>query len=80
VADDTHVAAGPCGGGSCPAGQTCRTRQACIEGVIGDHAASLDQCSDGFDNDGDGFIDCDDWDCNHNPDLTGGPCRGLVCP
>jgi hypothetical protein len=25
-------------------------------------------CFDGIDNDGDGFIDCDDFDCNGNPD------------
>jgi hypothetical protein len=25
---------------------------------------------DGEDNDGDGFTDCDDWDCSHNPLVT----------
>lgn len=24
-------------------------------------------CTDGVDNDGDGFTDCEDWECNHNP-------------
>src|SRR5690606_7490569 len=45
-------------------------------------------CTDGIDNDLDGFVDCDDWDCNHNPlavTVDGTPlCRGgdglpLVC-
>ena len=45
-------------------------------------------CTDGIDNDLDGFVDCDDWDCNHNPlavTVDGLPlCRGgdglpLVC-
>lgn len=27
----------------------------------------VDGCTDGLDNDRDGFIDCEDWDCNHNP-------------
>ena len=31
-------------------------------------------CSDGFDNDGDGFIDCDDFDCTDSaPSCGGGP-------
>ena len=25
------------------------------------------RCTDGVDNDLDGFIDCEDWDCNYNP-------------
>ncbi|MEC8023444.1 MAG: hypothetical protein VX223_05880 [Myxococcota bacterium] len=25
------------------------------------------RCTDGIDNDLDGFIDCEDWDCNYNP-------------
>jgi hypothetical protein len=28
-------------------------------------------CSDGMDNDADGFVDCDDWDCNWNPLIEG---------
>ncbi|MEM6959813.1 MAG: hypothetical protein AAF645_29285, partial [Myxococcota bacterium] len=28
------------------------------------------RCSDGFDGDSDGFIDCDDWDCQWNPFLN----------
>ena len=30
-------------------------------------------CMDGMDNDGDGYIDCDDYDCSMNPGVT-------VCP
>ena len=31
-----------------------------------------------MDNDGDGFVDCDDWDCQYNPDVT--VCTGdLLC-
>ncbi|HMA83147.1 MAG TPA: hypothetical protein VKP59_02855 [Candidatus Thermoplasmatota archaeon] len=30
-----------------------------------------DLCSDGIDNDGDGFIDCDDWDCDGTAPCTG---------
>ncbi len=38
------------------------------------------QCSNGIDEDGDGFIDCEDWQCSHNPlipDFCDGPkvCR-----
>jgi len=29
-----------------------------------------DNCSDGLDNDEDGFVDCEDWDCSWNPDVT----------
>jgi len=32
---------------------------------------AADNCSDGEDNDEDGFVDCDDWDCNWNPLLPG---------
>jgi len=31
------------------------------------------KCSDGLDNDNDGFVDCDDWDCSWNPEVT-------ICP
>jgi len=30
-------------------------------------------CSDGKDNDGDGYVDCVDFDCSKNPSVT-------VCP
>ncbi|MEZ4444800.1 MAG: hypothetical protein R3B72_37340 [Polyangiaceae bacterium] len=29
-----------------------------------------DHCSDGLDNDNDGYVDCDDWDCSWNPEVT----------
>ncbi|MCC6873295.1 MAG: hypothetical protein IT378_03220 [Sandaracinaceae bacterium] len=85
VDDATHLAIGPCTAGACPMGQTCLPRKPCLEGVAGDRVATLAQCTDGFDNDGDGFADCDDWDCSHNPALSDGPCRDgvgrpLVCP
>jgi hypothetical protein len=28
---------------------------------------SVPNCTDGRDNDCDGFVDCDDWDCNWSP-------------
>ncbi len=31
------------------------------------HDPARSNCADGIDNDHDGFIDCDDWDCNWNP-------------
>jgi hypothetical protein len=31
---------------------------------------ALANCTDGRDNDADGFVDCEDWDCNHNPTTT----------
>ncbi len=33
-------------------------------------AQALERCTDGFDGDGDGFVDCDDWDCQWNPLLN----------
>ena len=41
----------------------------------------LPACADGRDNDGDGFTDCDDWDCAYNPAvLAAGRCQGpRVC-
>jgi hypothetical protein len=48
-----------------PTGQQ---RSPCRESV----GATVDwmrmNCQDGEDNDRDGFVDCDDWDCNWNPD------------
>jgi hypothetical protein len=32
-----------------------------------------EKCTDGADNDGDGYLDCDDFDCSMNPAVT-------VCP
>ena len=36
-------------------------------------------CSDGKDNDGDGFTDCDDWDCAWNPKVTVCEGKPKVC-
>ncbi|MEE2780537.1 MAG: hypothetical protein VYE15_08430, partial [Myxococcota bacterium] len=48
---------------------------ACDELRVGQANAA---CSDGQDNDGDGFADCDDWDCSWNPLVT--VCEGpRVC-
>ena len=40
-------------------------KAACQESV-GDAAEAAQRCTDGIDNDGDGFVDCDDWDCSYN--------------
>ena len=43
-------------------------------------AMAVATCTDGLDGDDDGFIDCEDWECNVNPlvvDAEGNPlCRG----
>jgi len=41
--------------------------------LLSDFEESDEACSDGIDNDGDGFIDCEDRDCTINPYIT-------VCP
>ncbi len=46
------------------------TRRACQESVGATVQEMNDACSDGLDNDIDGFVDCMDWDCSHNPDVT----------
>lgn len=60
-----------------------------LERVIGWRAQVRAGCTDELDNDQDGFTDCDDWDCNHNPLAVhedgvtplcrGGDGRPLVC-
>ena len=49
-------------------------------------AMAVRSCTDGVDNDSDGFVDCEDWECNHNPrvvDAEGNPLcrqmRGRTC-
>ncbi|MEM6993022.1 MAG: hypothetical protein AAF721_21095 [Myxococcota bacterium] len=42
-----------------------------------DRRTADDKCSDGEDNDGDGFVDCDDWDCSYNPAVT--ICGARIC-
>jgi hypothetical protein len=46
---------------------TGRRRSPCLESVGAEPANVRANCMDGVDNDRDGFIDCDDWDCNWNP-------------
>lgn len=74
---------------SCRNARDLETRQACQESLVGifseqnpiteDHVNQLNaRCSDGLDNDLDGFIDCDDWDCSWHPLVT--VCQGpKVC-
>jgi hypothetical protein len=39
-----------------------------VEGVATDCATASDEiCDDGIDNNGNSFIDCDDWDCQYDP-------------
>lgn len=51
-------------------------------GSFVDAAQAVAYCTDGLDGDGDGFIDCDDYNCNYNP-LVGDLCRQargrLIC-
>ena len=57
------------------------------DSTVGEQRAmAVATCTDGLDNDGDGFTDCEDWECNHNPlvvDAEGQPiCRyagGRTC-
>ncbi|MCS6856650.1 MAG: hypothetical protein NZM37_02965 [Sandaracinaceae bacterium] len=42
-------------------------RSPCRESVGANSDFMRANCADGIDNDQDGFIDCDDWDCNWNP-------------
>ena len=45
-------------------------RQACQESLSDSLGSANEKCSDGKDNDADGYIDCADWDCSHNPAVT----------
>jgi hypothetical protein len=40
------------------------------DGTGGDKEDTDEECSDGIDNDGNNFVDCDDYDCSMNPDVT----------
>jgi hypothetical protein len=61
---------------------TGRLRSPCLESVSTESAdLAIAACSDDVDNDGDGFVDCNDWDCDWNP-LTAALCGadgGGVC-
>ncbi|MCP4499807.1 MAG: hypothetical protein GY822_07580 [Deltaproteobacteria bacterium] len=43
---------------------------ACSESAAFGSVTPDDNCTDGLDNDRDGFVDCDDWDCAYNPAVT----------
>ncbi len=60
------VCAVTCGGVTCAAGQVC-VNDACTDSSAEDTDA---KCSDGVDNDNDGHIDCDDYDCSQNAAIT----------
>ena len=50
-----------------------------IEGGSDDGGASDSEiCDDGIDNDGDSFIDCDDWDCDGTNGNADPACEGSV--
>ena len=77
-----------CADYSCRDAEDPSARQACQESVFrpGTFPAPSPQdigwanayCEDGLDNDGDGYIDCADWDCSWNPLVT--ICQGpRVC-
>ena len=52
----------------------------CYESLGLANPALVDErCSDGKDNDGDGFVDCEDWDCRHNPEATVCDDAPLIC-
>jgi hypothetical protein len=57
-----------CDGGRCRPGCSsdgdCSAGLVCVDGVCVGEASVL--CSNGVDDDGDGFVDCDDYDCSTN--------------
>ncbi|MEM1033541.1 MAG: hypothetical protein AAGN82_24615 [Myxococcota bacterium] len=68
-----------CGDFSCRQSDDPAVVAACQESVaqvltddtLGDVPLTPDmKCSDGLDNDLDGFVDCEDWDCSWNPEVT----------
>ncbi len=74
---------------SCRNARDLATKQACQESLVAlfserapiteAHIVQINErCSDGVDNDLDGFFDCDDWDCSWHPLVT--VCEGRrVC-
>ena len=64
----TECANAACGTSSC--GNGCQ----CAAG-----AAAENLCSDGLDNDEDGFVDCADWDCAWNPAVTACASKPKIC-
>ena len=67
---------GACSGGVGPTAETCNMRDDDCDGVtdegfvcvVDENTAA--RCTDGVDNDMDGFIDCDDFGCSRNPAVT----------
>ena len=55
-----------------PGDPSLAVRDPCQEAALEDPAAAFAQCTDGFDNDRDGFTDCEDWDCHWLPALNPG--------
>ena len=52
---------------SCQCNDLCEQYDNCCddyEDVCGDVVPSNEDCSNGIDDDGDGFVDCDDWNCD----------------
>ena len=45
--------------------------------AVGGNALTEANCADGFDDDGDGYPDCEDWDCIQDP-ACGDPCCGTM--
>ena len=41
------------------------------DGTVGGSEESETDCDDGIDNDGDGYLDCADWDCDYDPACGG---------
>ncbi|MBN2693380.1 hypothetical protein JXR93_01835 [bacterium] len=72
-AEDLGGAADPCAGITCEEGKVCQNGT-CVDKTTEDTDAL---CSDGIDNDGDGFKDCDDYDCSRNAAVT--VCGGTNC-
>jgi hypothetical protein len=72
---------------SCRNAKSFEVRLACQESVAADCgddlsvacAGSDQQCSDGIDQDLDGFTDCNDWDCAWNPQVTVCAGKPKVC-
>ena len=46
--------------------------------TVGTHAVAQTECSDGVDNDNDGFVDLDDFDCEGPEDATEGAAAAVA--